>query len=119
MLSQTTNIFLIDSLPYDEMIYWIKKSYLVLTDSGGIQEECPSLNKPVMVLRDTTERPEGIEAGCSILAGITQGSIVEAFNKIISDEDSYHRMSSAQNPYGSGNSSFLILTSFKKYFNIL
>jgi UDP-N-acetylglucosamine 2-epimerase (non-hydrolysing) len=82
----------------------LNKSYLVLTDSGGIQEEAPSLGKPVVVLRDTTEREEGIDAGNAVLVGTNKSKIVEEVIKIIDNEDVYKRMSNAINPYGDGNS---------------
>jgi UDP-N-acetylglucosamine 2-epimerase (non-hydrolysing) len=108
MLTGITNVFLMEALPYDEMVFLMKESYLVMTDSGGIQEECPTLNKPVLVLRDTTERPEGIEAGCSILTGVTKERIVTIFNTLLGDKKIYNKMSSVKNPYGDGTSSIKI-----------
>lgn len=78
------------------------KSYLILTDSGGIQEEAPSLGKPVLVMRDTTERPEGIEAGTLKLVGTNEETIYNAFTELITDESVYKKMANAQNPYGDG-----------------
>ena len=80
-------------------------SYLILTDSGGIQEEAPSLGKPVVVLRDTTERPEGIEAGTLKLAGTDEEKIFEIVDELLSDREEYERMSHASNPYGDGYAS--------------
>lgn len=83
----------------------LARSYLILTDSGGIQEEAPSLRKPVVVLRDTTERPEGIQAGTLKLAGVEENTIYEIVDKLLCDYDEYRNMSEAQNPYGDGNAS--------------
>lgn len=79
------------------------KSYLILTDSGGIQEEAPSLGKPVLVMRDTTERPEGIEAGTLKLVGTEEETIYNSFKELLENEDAYHAMSKANNPYGDGH----------------
>lgn len=84
---------------------FLNASYLILTDSGGIQEEAPSLGKPVLVMRDTTERPEGIEAGTLKLVGTSEENIYYAFKKLLTDEGEYKRMSKAKNPYGDGHAS--------------
>ncbi|HYF70805.1 MAG TPA: UDP-N-acetylglucosamine 2-epimerase (non-hydrolyzing) [Ohtaekwangia sp.] len=118
ILSGSSNIFLIEPLPYDEMVFLMRESYLVMTDSGGIQEECPSLNIPVLVLRDTTERPEGIEAGCSVLAGVETHFIIETFIDIVNDENRYNKMSRAQNPFGKGDSSLQIVKIVSEFFSI-
>lgn len=78
------------------------RSHLILTDSGGIQEEAPSLGKPVLVMRDTTERPEGVEAGTLKLVGTGEQSIRTAFSELLDDETAYGAMSKASNPYGDG-----------------
>lgn len=83
----------------------LARSYLILTDSGGIQEEAPSLGKPVIVLRDTTERPEGIDAGTLKLAGTKEETIYGMIDELLSDKKEYHRMSTAKNPYGDGHAS--------------
>lgn len=80
----------------------LARSYLILTDSGGIQEEAPSLGKPVLVMRDTTERPEGIEAGTLKLVGTQEETIYETFKTLLTDRQSYEAMSHASNPYGDG-----------------
>lgn len=82
---------------------FLARSYLILTDSGGIQEEAPSLGKPVLVMRDTTERPEGITAGTLKLVGTDEGTIYEEFNRLLTDQDAYAAMSEASNPYGDGH----------------
>jgi UDP-N-acetylglucosamine 2-epimerase (non-hydrolysing) len=78
------------------------RSYLILTDSGGIQEEAPSLGKPVLVMRDTTERPEGIEAGTLRLVGTDEANIYNSFTELITNEQAYKKMANAVNPYGDG-----------------
>jgi UDP-N-acetylglucosamine 2-epimerase (non-hydrolysing) len=78
-------------------------SYLILTDSGGIQEEAPSLGKPVLVMRDTTERPEGIDAGTLKLVGTDEETIYRNFKQLLEDKDEYEKMSRASNPYGDGH----------------
>ena len=87
----------------------LNKSYLILTDSGGIQEEAPSLGKPVIVLRDTTERPEGIKAGTLKLAGTNEEVIYNMIDELLSDQSEYDRMSQASNPYGDGKASVRIV----------
>ena len=80
----------------------MSRSYLILTDSGGIQEEAPSLGKPVLVMRDTTERPEGIAAGTLKLVGTEEESIYNSFKMLLEDKEEYKKMSNASNPYGDG-----------------
>lgn len=92
------------------------KSYLILTDSGGIQEEAPSLGKPVLVLRDTTERPEGIEAGTLKLVGTDADVIYNETKKLLTDIDEYNKMSHASNPYGDGHASEKIVDAIVEYF---
>jgi UDP-N-acetylglucosamine 2-epimerase (non-hydrolysing) len=99
------NIKLIAPLDYPELIWMMDKSYLILTDSGGIQEEAPSLGKPVLVLREVTERTEGVEAGTAILVGSNQSKIVEESNKLLNDENYYQSIASSSNPYGDGSTS--------------
>jgi UDP-N-acetylglucosamine 2-epimerase (non-hydrolysing) len=104
-LANHKNIRLIDPLPYDRLIFLMSKAYIILTDSGGIQEEAPSMNVPLIVMRDTTERPEGIEAGCAVLCGANRIKIVKAFENIVNTQEVYGKMSSITNPYGDGSSS--------------
>ena len=87
----------------------MSKSYLILTDSGGIQEEAPSLGKPVLVMRDKTERPEAVEAGTVKLVGTSKENIIKEVQILLSNTDEYQKMSKAHNPYGNGNSSEKIL----------
>lgn len=105
VLGSNRNVSLLDPLPYDEMIYLMMESYLVMTDSGGIQEEAPALDKPVIVMREKTERPEGVEAGCAVLSGSGTQSIITCFDHIYLDTQVYETMSAAKNPYGDGTSS--------------
>lgn len=103
------NIFFIEPLDYLPFIFLMKKSYLVLTDSGGIQEEAPGLGKPVLVMRDNTERPEAVEAGTVQLVGTQYDKIVAGVSLLLDDKDHYNSMSKANNPYGDGTSSDKIL----------
>jgi UDP-N-acetylglucosamine 2-epimerase (non-hydrolysing) len=105
ILRSQPNIILDQPLNYDELIFVMKHSYIIMTDSGGIQEEGPTFGIPIIVLRDTTERPEGIENGCAALAGTDKSAIIKLFNKIDSDTDIYNTMSHAGNPYGDGTTS--------------
>lgn len=105
LLGNQANIFLLPPLNYDDLVFFMSRAKLILTDSGGIQEEAPTCNVPILVLRDTTERPEGIEAGCALLVGTDKEDIISAFERIYNDRDTYTKMSSIPNPYGDGNSS--------------
>jgi len=102
ILSNTPNVYLIDPLQYENFIYMMNKSYFIITDSGGVQEEAPSLGKPVLVMRDTTERPEAVEAGTVKLVGTNKESIINEAQKLLDDENEYNKMSKAHNPYGDG-----------------
>jgi UDP-N-acetylglucosamine 2-epimerase (non-hydrolysing) len=103
LLDGVAGVRLVPPLPYDATVHAIKRSTLVLTDSGGIQEEAPCLGKPVLVMRDETERPEGIEAGTLQLVGSKREAIVAATRRLLDDESAYARMSRANNPYGDGH----------------
>lgn len=94
-----TRAVVVEAPNYKKFINMLARSYAVVTDSGGLQEEAPSLNKPVLVARETTEREEGIEAGCAILGGMSEDSLISGFNKMIGR---YHQMAAAPNPYGDG-----------------
>lgn len=104
LLNDAPNIYLIEPVPYDEMIYLMSRAYLILTDSGGIQEEAPTLNVPVIVMREKTERPEGIEAGCSILSGTDKSRIIGLFDRLHHSSELREKMKAAVNPYGDGKS---------------
>lgn len=107
------NIFLIKPLDYAPFVFLMNKAYLILTDSGGVQEEAPSLGKPVLVMRDITERPEGIEAGTSKLVGTKKDGIVQAVDKLLNDSIAYHSMVKINNPYGDGNAAKRIVKILK------
>ncbi len=104
-LSNWNNIFFIEPLEYLSFVYLMEKSTIVLTDSGGIQEEAPSLGKPVLVMRDTTERPEALDAGTVKLVGTGYDKIVGELSALLTDKIYYEKMSKAVNPYGDGNAS--------------
>lgn len=101
-LSGFSNIYLIEPLEYLPFVYLMSRSYLILTDSGGIQEEAPSLGKPVLVMRDTTERPEAVIAGTVRLVGTDTQAISSSIRNLLTDNDAYQAMAYAHNPYGDG-----------------
>ncbi|TSE06283.1 MULTISPECIES: non-hydrolyzing UDP-N-acetylglucosamine 2-epimerase [Aquimarina] len=102
LLDKVDNIKLIAPLSYPAFVWLMNQSYLIITDSGGVQEEAPSLGKPVLVMRDTTERPEAVEAGTVILVGTNKNSIISEAKKLLQDKNSYEGMSKLHNPYGDG-----------------
>lgn len=104
------NIYLLPPVDYLPFVYLMKKSHLILTDSGGVQEEAPGLGKPVIVMRDTTERPEAVEAGTVRLAGTDPDKIFEEVSILLTDASAYDRMSRAHNPYGDGKAAERILS---------
>ena len=101
-LNNLGNMFFIEPLEYFSFVYLMEKSYMVLTDSGGIQEEAPGLGKPVLVMRETTERPEAISAGTVELVGTDYNMIINGVSSLLEDEATYKKMSKAINPYGDG-----------------
>jgi len=105
LLSGVPNIHLIEPVEYEQFIFLMSKSYMILTDSGGVQEEAPSLGKPVLVMREVTERPEGIEAGVVKLVGTDSMSIVTSVAELLDNDATYKRMAEAVNPYGDGKAS--------------
>ncbi len=109
VLKGVPNIHLIDPLEYVPFVYMLSKSHLVVTDSGGIQEEAPALAKPVLVTRNTTERPEAIEAGTALLVGTSKEELLHHANKLLDDEATYKKMATAQNPFGDGKASARIV----------
>lgn len=110
-LNDLGNMFFIEPLEYLEFVYMMSKSYIVLTDSGGIQEEAPGLGKPVLVMRDTTERPEALDAGTVKLVGTDYCKILNEVSDLIDNKISYDKMSHAVNPYGDGKACGRIVTS--------
>lgn len=117
ILSNTSNIYLIKPLKYESFIYLVDKSYFIITDSGGVQEEAPSLGKPVLVMRDTTERPEALEARTVKLVGTDKEKIIKEAQKLINDKMAYENMSKAHNPYGDGKASERIVEFVKRIEN--
>lgn len=114
LLSDAPNVHLIEPQDYLPFVYLMSRSTLVLTDSGGIQEEAPSLGKPVLVMRDTTERPEAVEAGTVKLVGTDQAKIIAEVSKLLTDKAYYDSMSFAHNPYGDGKACQRIIDAIRK-----
>lgn len=114
ILKGLDNIILIDPVSYEDFIWLMNRSKIIITDSGGVQEEAPSLGKPVLVMRNTTERPEAIEAGTVILVGTDENLIVNNALNLLNDKDSFLKMSKLHNPYGDGKASKRIVDFIKK-----
>ena len=119
ILQNRKNILLLDALDYDDMVNLMSKSYIILTDSGGIQEEAPSLGKPVLVLRDETERPEAVEAGVAKLIGTNKERVYSEVKAILNNKDKYIKMSKNINPYGDGKASERIVKKILYNFNLI
>ncbi|HHY97329.1 MAG TPA: UDP-N-acetylglucosamine 2-epimerase (non-hydrolyzing) [Firmicutes bacterium] len=118
ILGAEERVYLIDPVDYLTMVNLMKRCYLVLTDSGGMQEEAPSLNKPVLVLRDVTERPEGLASGTLRLAGTSKERILKEAVRLLSDRSAYAEMAYAGNPYGDGQACQRIVKAIKYYFGM-
>ena len=118
ILGNHPRIFLPNPLELEDMHNLMAKSYLVMTDSGGLQEEVPSLGKPVLVLREKTERPEGVEAGTLKLVGTDKKVIIEAAHELLTNQGSYDAMAGAKNPYGDGHASERIVDIIKTHFGV-
>ncbi len=114
ILSNISNIYLIEPLSYEKFIYLMKLSYFIITDSGGVQEEAPSLGKPVLVMRDTTERPEAVEIGTVILVGTNKEKIIDTAQRLLSDKQFYDNMATLSNPYGEGTTARQIVEFLKE-----
>lgn len=114
ILDGLDNVHLVDPLDYEPFVYLLKNSYIVLTDSGGVQEEAPSLGKPVLLMRDVTERPEAIDAGTVRLVGANRQRIVENICQLLDNEEIYRLMSRAHNPYGDGRACERIIEVLRK-----
>lgn len=114
LLCNIPNVHLIDPLDYEPFVYLMNRSFLILTDSGGIQEEAPSIGKPVLVMRDTTERPEAVAAGTVRLVGTDSNRILEEVELLLTDDGAYQRMSAAHNPYGDGTACEQIVEVLRK-----
>ncbi|HIM76155.1 MAG TPA: UDP-N-acetylglucosamine 2-epimerase (non-hydrolyzing) [Campylobacterales bacterium] len=113
ILSDVPNVHLIDPLEYESFLYLMSKSHFIITDSGGVQEEAPSLGKPVLVMRSTTERPEALEAGTVKLVGTNSKKIIKEAQNLLDNPVEYEKMSKAHNPYGDGNACERILKFLK------
>ncbi|PUE49071.1 UDP-N-acetylglucosamine 2-epimerase (non-hydrolyzing) [Limnohabitans sp. 2KL-1] len=114
ILGDTDSVHLIEPQDYLPFVYLMKRSHIILTDSGGIQEEAPSLGKPVLVMRDTTERPEAVAAGTVRLVGTDQDRIVQETQRLLQDDNAYRQMSFAHNPYGDGQACQRIRQTFEQ-----
>lgn len=117
ILSGISNIQLIDPLAYPAFVWLMTKAYMIVTDSGGVQEEAPSLGKPVLVMRDTTERPEAVEAGTVILVGTNKDKIIQEAESLLRDTQRYSSMSALHNPYGDGKACERIVNFIKSQVN--
>jgi len=115
-LGSIGNVFLIEPLDYLDFVNLMARSYLIITDSGGVQEEGPSLGKPILVLREVTERPEAVRYGTVKLVGLDEKKIVAAAKKLIDSKTEYRKMATATNPYGDGRASERTVQAIKKYF---
>jgi UDP-N-acetylglucosamine 2-epimerase (non-hydrolysing) len=113
-LQDLDNVLLTSPLDYVEFVHLMKRSFFIMSDSGGIQEESPSLDKPVLVLRDVTERPEALQTGAIELVGTDKDYIIERFNLLMDNKEHFKRMSQAENPYGDGKAGYRIVQSLKK-----
>ena len=114
LLSDISNVHLIEPLQYEQFIYMMDKSTFIITDSGGVQEEAPSLGKPVLVMRDTTERPEALDAGTVKLVGTNTELIINEAQKLLNDHEEYEQMSKASNPYGDGHACEKVVNFLRK-----
>jgi UDP-N-acetylglucosamine 2-epimerase (non-hydrolysing) len=114
ILCDTARVHLIAPVDYVEFVHLMARAHLILTDSGGVQEEAPSLGKPVLVLRETTERPEGVEAGTAVVVGTDRKRIVETASRLLSSEQAYQRMANAVSPYGDGKASERIVAALEQ-----
>ncbi len=118
-LSGLSNVHLIQPQDYLPFVYLMHRSTLILTDSGGVQEEAPSLGKPVLVMRDTTERPEAVDAGTVRLVGTDEDLIISSVGDLLDDQAAYNAMSFAHNPYGDGLAAQRIIEAIRAYSNEL
>lgn len=119
LLGDHPRVFLTEPLDYAQLVGAIARCYLLLTDSGGLQEEAPSLGKPVLVLRETTERPEAVKAGTAKLVGTDPARVVEAASQLLSDAAAYEKMATAINPFGDGRAAERILQIVENYFKVV
>lgn len=115
-LGSLSNVYLMEPLDYLDFVNLMAKSYLIITDSGGVQEEGPALGKPILVLREVTERPEAVAYGTVKLVGLSKERILAAAKRLITSPAAYHAMASATNPYGDGRAAWRTVAIIKKYF---
>lgn len=113
-----SQIHLVKPLDYPSLLAVIDRSTFILTDSGGLQEESPSFNKPVLILRDTTERPEVVEVGAGVLVGTNQQKIIEEAEKLLIDQQHYEKMAHVENPFGDGQAAQRILDQIAKSYEL-
>lgn len=118
VLRDSANVLLVEPLSYHEFAHAMRASYLCLTDSGGVQEEAPSVGKPVLVMRDTTERPEAVEAGTVRLIGTDQPDVAKALTELLEDGSAHASMANAVNPYGDGRAAPRAVAAIKQLFGI-
>lgn len=118
ILAKQERVCLLDPLPYEPFVEAMAKSYFIITDSGGIQEEGPSLRKPVLVFRKVTERPEGLATGCAKLIGLERKCLVQEASRLLEDSAAYNEMIADHNPYGDGNAAKRIVQAILYYFNL-
>jgi UDP-N-acetylglucosamine 2-epimerase (non-hydrolysing) len=111
-------IHLIPPIDYLDLVNLLEKSYMVVTDSGGIQEEAPALGKPVLVLRKVTERPEAVAAGTARVVGVDEQEVYKDVEELLTNERAYERMANAVNPYGDGKATLRILDAIRFYFGL-
>ena len=115
LLGKISNVHLLPPVQYDDMIFLMSRSHIILTDSGGVQEEAPSFHVPLIVLRDVTERPEGLEAGCSVIGGTDTARIIDVFSRVYTEKAVYDNMRNKSNPYGDGMASGRFAEIIKDY----
>jgi len=116
LLGDLPNVTLIPPQGYMQFVALMSRCRLVLTDSGGVQEEAPGLGKPVLVMRDTTERPEGVAVGTALLTGPSAANIIAHATRLLTDQNAYDQMASAQNPYGDGHAAERIVQRIRQHF---
>ncbi|MEI2419247.1 UDP-N-acetylglucosamine 2-epimerase, partial [Arthrospira platensis SPKY2] len=119
LLRNHPRVFLVEPLDYGKLVGAIEGCYLVMTDSGGLQEEAPSLGKPVLVLRETTERPEAVDAGTAQLVGTNPGQMLSVASVLLSDRSAYEKMATAINPFGDGQAAQRIVKVVGNYFGLV
>ena len=118
ILKDVKNVQLIEPQDYLPFVYLMSKAHIIVTDSGGVQEEAPSLGKPVLVMRDTTERPEAVAAGTVKLVGTDKNRIIAEVKNLLTNQADYQTMSRAHNPYGDGKACERIISKIKQHFNV-